>query len=217
MSEEKIKVLLADDHTILRAGLRRILESEPDMEVIGEAATGADAVKKTHQLKPDVVIMDVSLPGQDGLQTLRELVSPPGPRVLVLSARLEYQVIAEAVSAGAFGYLAKDSMDSELISAIRTVMHGGTVFSASVSRILADTSHLASLQPPRSVESLTTREREVFLLLAEGKTPTEVASALIVSPKTVHTHRQHIMEKLALRTTTELIRFALREGLIKAV
>lgn len=220
MSEGKIKLLLADDHTILRAGLRRILETEPDMEVIGEAATGEEAVKKARQLKPDVVVMDVSISGQDGTQAVREIAaspSSPGPRVLVLSARLEHQIIAESVSAGAFGYLAKDSMDSELISAIRTIMHGGTVFSASVSRILADTSHLGSLPAPRSVESLTSREREVFLLLAEGKTPTEVANTLFVSPKTVHTHRQHIMEKLALRTTTELIRFALREGLIKTV
>jgi two-component system response regulator NreC len=214
--QEKIRLLLADDHTILRAGLRRILETEPDMEVIGEAATGSDAVKKTRQLKPDVVIMDVNIPGQEGIETLREIVNPPGVRPLVLSARLEHQVIAEAVTAGAFGYLAKDSMDSELISAIRAIMNGGTVFSASVSRILADTSHLESMAP-RSVESLTSREKEVFLLLAEGKTPTEVANSLNVSPKTVHTHRQHIMEKLALRTTTELIRYALREGLIKTV
>jgi two-component system response regulator NreC len=217
MSEGKIRLLLADDHTILRAGLRRILETEPDMEVVGEAATGPDAVKKARQLKPDVVIMDVNIPGQEGIQTLREILNPPGLRVLVLSARLEHQVIAEAVTAGAYGYLAKDSMDSELISAIRAIMHGGTVFSASVSRVLADTSHLESLSAPRSVESLTSREKEVFLLLAEGKTPTEVANSLTVSPKTVHTHRQHIMEKLALRTTTELIRYALREGLIKTV
>ena len=215
MFDVKTKVLLADDHTILRAGLRRILEAEPDMEVIGESANGEEAISQSHDLKPDLVIMDIS--GQDGLRTLRDITNGEGPRVLVLSDRVEHQLIAESVSAGASGYLAKDSMDSELISSIRTIMHGGTVFSASVSRILADTAHLDSLPAPRSVESLTSREREVFLLLAEGKTPTEVANALIVSPKTVHTHRQHIMEKLALRTTTELIRFALREGLIKTV
>jgi len=218
MQAEKIKLLLVDDHAILRQGLRRILEAEPDMVVVGEAATGTDAVKRAKQLKPDVVIMDISMPDQDGIESMRQIVKVVSSRVLILTVHLEHQVISEAVSSGAAGYLAKDSLDQELISAVRTIVHGGTVLSSNVSKRLAESSQTGSGgSAPRSLEALTSREREVFLLLAEGKSPSEVATSLFVSPKTVHTHRQHIMEKLGLRTTTELIRFALRQGLIKTV
>ena len=219
MTEEKIKLLIADDHAILRQGLRRILEAEPDMSVIGEAATGVDAVKRARQLKPDVVIMDISMPEQDGIESMRQIVKTVSSRVLILTVHTEHHVISEAVSAGASGYLAKDSLDHELVSAVRTVVHGGTVFSPNVSKRLAESSQMP--QPGsggfRSLESLTSREREVFLMLAEGKSPSEVANSLFVSPKTVHTHRQHILEKLGLKTTTELIRYALRQGVIKTV
>ena len=219
MIEEKIKLLIADDHAILRQGLRRILEAEPDMSVIGEAGTGVDAVKRARQLKPDVVIMDISMPEQDGIESMRQIVKTLSSRVLILTVHTEHHVISEAVSAGASGYLAKDSLDHELVSAVRTVVHGGTVFSPNVSRRLAESSQIP--QPGsggyRSLESLTSREREVFLMLAEGKSPSEVANSLFVSPKTVHTHRQHILEKLGLKTTTELIRYALRQGVIKTV
>src|SRR5258705_4347504 len=125
MQAEKIKLLLVDDHAILRQGLRRILEAEPDMVVVGEAATGADAVKRAKQLKPDVVIMDISMPDQDGIESMRQIVKVVSSRVLILTVHLEHQVISEAVSAGAAGYLAKDSLDQELISAVRTIVHGG--------------------------------------------------------------------------------------------
>jgi two-component system, NarL family, response regulator NreC len=219
MADEKIKLLIADDHAILRHGLRRILEAEPDMSVIGEAATGTDAVKRAKQLKPDVVIMDISMPEQDGIESMRQIIKSLPSRVLILTVHLEHQVISEAVAAGAAGYLAKDSLDQELVAAVRTIVHGGTVFSPNVLKRLAESSQIGvpGGTASRSLEALTSREREVFLLLAEGKTPSEVATSLFVSPKTVHTHRQHIMEKLGLRTTTELIRFALRQGLIKTV
>ena len=217
MQGEKIKLLIADDHGILRQGLRRILEAEPDMSVIGEAATGTDAVRRAKQLKPDVVIMDISMPEQDGIESMRQIVKAVNSRVLILSVHLEHHTISEAVAAGAAGYLAKESLDHELISAVRTIVHGGTVFSANVSKRLAESSQVPGPTIARSLEALTSREREVFLLLAEGQSPSEVANSLFVSPKTVHTHRQHIMEKLGLRTTTELIRFALRQGLIKTV
>ena len=216
MTEEKITLLIADDHTILRQGLRRIFEAEPDMSVVGEAATGTDAVKRARQLKPDVVIMDISMPEQDGIESLRQIVKTLSSRVLILTVHTDHYVISEAVSAGAAGYLTKDSLDHELVSAVRTVVHGGTVFSPNISKRLAESSQtLQAGNGYRSLESLTSREREVFLLLAEGKSPSEVATSLFVSPKTVHTHRQHIMEKLGLKTTTELIRFALRQGVIK--
>jgi len=142
--EEKIKLLIADDHAILRQGLRRILEAEPDMSVIGEAATGIDAVKRTKQLKPDVVIMDISMPEQSGIESMRQIVQSMPARVLILSVHLEHQVIAEAVSAGASGYLAKDSVDQELIAAVRTIVRGGTVFSPNVSKRLAESSQIAA-------------------------------------------------------------------------
>jgi two-component system, NarL family, response regulator NreC len=216
MTGEKIKLLLADDHAILRQGLRRILEAEADMSVIGEAATGTEAVKRAKQLKPDVVIMDISMPEQSGIESMRQILQSMPARILILSVHLEHQVIAEAVSAGASGYLAKDSVDQELIAAVRTIVRGGTVFSANVLKRLAESSQMAAASglAPRSLHALTSREHQVFLLLAEGKSVSEIANALFVSPKTVHTHRQHIMEKLGLRTTTDLIRFALRQGLI---
>jgi two-component system response regulator NreC len=218
MTGEKIKLLIADDHAILRQGLRRILEAEPDMSVIGEAATGTDAVKRARQLKPDVIIMDISMPELDGIESMRQIVKTLSSRVLILSVHTEHHVISEAVSAGAAGYLAKDSLDHELVSAVRTVVHGGTVFSPNISKRLAESSQIPQTgNRYRSIEILTSREREVFLLLAEGKSPSEVAKALFVSPKTVHTHRQHIMDKLGLKTTTELIRFALRQGVIKTI
>lgn len=213
MTEGKIKLLIADDHTILRQGLRRILESEPDMSVVGEAGTGIEAVKRAKQLKPDLVIMDVSMPEQGGIESTGQILKSMSCRVLILSVHVEHEVITEAVAAGASGYLAKDSVDHELISAVRAIMHGGTVFSPIVSKRLAEGSQAATSY--RSLNNLTSREREVFLLLAEGKSPGEVADALFLSPKTVHTHRQHIMEKLGLRSTSELIRFAIREKLIK--
>jgi two-component system, NarL family, response regulator NreC len=216
MQNGKIKLLVADEQSILRHGLRRILEAEADMILVGEAANGADAVKKARQLKPEVVIMDISMPEQDGLESMRQIVKTVNARVIILSAHLEQHRISEAVSSGASGYLSKDCLDHELVSAVRTVMHGGTVFSPVVSKLLADYS-MSGGGASRSLEALTTREREVFFMLAEGKSPTEVATGLFVSPKTVHTHRQHILEKLRLRTTTELIRFALRQGLIKTV
>ena len=196
MSEEKISVLLADDHTILRHGLRRILAAEDDIEVVAEAANGLEAVKLAKQLQPNVVIMDISMPDQDGLESLRQIVKSLPSRVLMLTVHLEHQFITEALSAGAAGYLAKDSLDRELISAVRTVMLGGTVLSTIVSKRLAESSQLSANAPNRSIENLTSREREVFILLAEGKSTTEVANSLFVSPKTVHTHRQHIMDKL---------------------
>ncbi|MBI4473030.1 MAG: response regulator transcription factor, partial [Acidobacteria bacterium] len=187
MQEAKIKLLIADDHAILRHGLRRILEAEPDMAVVGEAGTGTDAVKRAKQLKPDVIIMDISMPEQDGIESMRQIVKTLGSRVLILSVHLEHQVITEAVSAGAAGYLGKDSVDQELVAAVRTVVRGGTVFSANISKRLAESSQIPALAGPRSLDLLTSRERQIFLLLAEGKSPSDIAGTLFLSPKTVHT------------------------------
>ena len=216
MTNEKIKLVIADDHAILRQGLKRILEEEPDMEVVGEASSGSEAVELAEELHPDIVIMDISMPGQNGIESTREIATKGGSKVLMLTVHTERQVIASAVTAGAAGYLLKDSLDNELVTAVRTIHQGGSVFSADVTKVLAN------LQPDeargrRGLEALTPREKEVFYLLAEGKSSSDVAATLFVSPKTIHTHRQHIMDKLGLRTIGELIRYAIREGLVKAI
>ena len=214
MTTERIRVLIADDHAILRQGLRRILEEEADMEVVGEAATGSEAVALTEELNPDIVIMDISMPDQNGIEATRKISTTGTSKVLVLTVHPERQVIASAVTAGASGYLLKDSLDTELLSALRTIRKGGSVFSSDITRILADVAQ-GFENSQRSIESLTPREREVFYLLADGKSSSDVAKTLFVSPKTIHTHRQHIMDKLGMKTLGELIRYAIREGLVK--
>ena len=216
MTNEKIRLLVADDHAILRQGLKRLLEDEPDMEVVGEAGNGTDAVKLAEELHPDVVIMDISMPEQNGIESTRQIASTGGPKVLMLTVHLERQVIASAVTAGASGYLLKDSLDDELVSAVRTVNQGGSVFSTDVTKILANLQH-SDEEHRRGLEVLTPRETEVFYLLADGKSSAEIAGTLFVSPKTIHTHRQHIMDKLGIRTIGELIRYAIREGLVKTI
>ena len=216
MASEKIRLLIADDHTILRQGLRRILEEESDMEVVGEAATGVEAVSLAQELSPDIVLMDISMPGQNGIESTRQIMAQGNSRVLVLTVHLERQVIASAVTAGASGYLLKDSLDNELITALRTIHEGGSVFSPDVTKALAKLGPREE-EPGRSLDSLTPREREVFYLLAEGKSSSQIADSLFVSPKTIHTHRQHIMDKLGIRTIGELIHYAIREGLIDNV
>ena len=158
--------------------------------------------------------MDISMPDQNGIEATRKISTTGTSKVLVLTVHPERQVIASAVTAGASGYLLKDSLDTELLSALRTIRKGGSVFSSDITRILADVAQ-GFENSQRSIESLTPREREVFYLLADGKSSSDVAKTLFVSPKTIHTHRQHIMDKLGMKTIGELIRYAIREGLVK--
>jgi DNA-binding NarL/FixJ family response regulator len=215
MTEKKIRVLIADDHTILRQGLERILRDESDIEVIGQASNGIEAVRMTQELRPDVVLMDISMPDQNGIESTRQIVEAGSARVLVLTVHIERQIIASTVSAGASGYLLKDSLDNELLNAIRTVHGGGSVFSPEVTRVLA-TASTETQELRRSLGVLTPREKEVFYLLADGVSSSAIAEKLFVSPKTIHTHRQHIMDKLGIKTIGELIRYAIREGLVQA-
>lgn len=210
MTNPKIRLLIADDHSILRQGLKRILEEEPDMDVVGEASTGKAAVELTHSLEPDVVILDVSMPDQNGIESMEQIASSSSKsRVLILSVHRERAVVGAAISAGASGYLPKDSLDTDLLGAIRIIHGGGSVFSADVTRILAQRDE----ERTPKLSLLTTRETEVFHLLAEGKTAREVADQLCISPKTVHTHRQHILDKLGFRNLAELIRYAVENEL----
>lgn len=207
-----IKILLADDHALVRQGLRFILEAQDDMEIVGQAGNGNEAVEMAEKLKPDVVIMDVAMPGLNGVEATRRLSgSLPRTRVLALSMHKDSVYVREILRAGARGYLLKDSGDADLIAAVRAVAKGEGYISPAVSdAVLSD--YRKHVTDP--LDLLTSREREVLQLIAEGKTNKEIATDLNLSVYTVEAHRGRIMEKLNLHSTGELVRFALRNGLI---
>lgn len=211
MSEQPIRVLLADDHTIVRQGLKLILSGSPDFQIAGEAATGLEAVELAQKLKPDVVLLDVGMPELNGVEATRRMVAAnPRIRVLVLSMHKEAVYVREILKAGARGYILKDAIDTELLNAIRSVGHGDGYISPAVSgALLAD--YRQNVTDP--VDLLSARERQVLQLIAEGKTNKEIATRLNLSVYTVDSHRGKIMEKLNLHSTGELVRFALKHGL----
>jgi len=207
-----IRVLLADDHAMVRKGFRLILESQPDMEIAGEAGNGREAVELAERLHPDVVVMDVAMPELNGIEATRRLASSsPHTRVLALSMHKDSVYVREILRAGARGYLLKDSIDTDLISAVRAVARGDGYISPGVSdAVLSD--YRRHVTDP--LDLLTSREREVLQMIAESKTNKEIAVALNLSVYTVDAHRGKIMEKLNLHSTGELVRFAVRHGLI---
>jgi two-component system, NarL family, response regulator NreC len=207
-----IKILLADDHALVRQGFRMILEAQPDMEIVGQAGNGREAVELAEKLHPDVVVMDVAMPELNGTEATRRLaVSTPRTRVLALSMHKDSVYVREILRAGARGYLLKDSGDTDLVAAVRAVAKGEGYISPAVSdAVLSD--YRKHVTDP--LDLLTGREREVLQSIAEGKTNKEIATALNLSVYTVEAHRGRIMEKLNLHSTGELVRFALRNGLI---
>lgn len=212
MNAKKIRILLADDHSVVRQGFRRILESQEDMEIVGEASNGREAVQLAAELKPDLVVMDVAMPELNGIEATRRLSeASEKTRVLALSMHRDAVYVREILRAGARGYLLKDAFDSDLVTAVRAVARGEAYLSPAVSDIvLAD--YRQHVTDP--IDLLTTREREVLQLIAEGKTNKEIAGLLNLSVYTVEAHRGRIMEKLNLHSTGELVRFAVRKGLI---
>jgi two-component system response regulator NreC len=206
-----IKILLADDHTIVRQGLRLILSAQPDLQVVGEAANGREAVDLAHKLQPDIVVIDVAMPELNGIEATRRMIeSTPRLRVLVLSMHKEPVYVREILKAGARGYILKDAIDTELLSAVRSVARGDGYISPAVSgALLSDYRH--NVTDP--IDLLSSREREVLQLIAEGKTNKEIATRLNLSVYTVDSHRGKIMDKLNLHSTGELVRFAVRHGL----
>jgi DNA-binding NarL/FixJ family response regulator len=216
MNEKPIRVLVADDHTIVRTGIRHVLEGEPGFVVVGEAATGGETLTLAEALQPDVVVLDISMPGQSGLQVAARLGrgSHP-PRVLMLSMHSNAEYVLESVRAGAHGYLLKETAAAELRSAIRSVCRGESYFSPPVAGSLsaAVRGEHETRQPP--VEQLTGREREVLQGIATGRTNKEIAAELGISHRTVETHRESLMKKLQIRTVAELTRFALSAGIVK--
>jgi len=208
----KIRILLADDHSVVRQGFRLILEAQENWEVIGEASNGREAVEKAEALRPDVVVMDVAMPELNGIEATRRISrTEPRVRILALSMHKDSVYVREILRAGARGYLLKDAIDSDLVDAVRHVAAGEAYISPAVAEAVLDDYRKHVTDP---IDLLSSREREVLQLIAEGKTNKEVAGALNLSVHTVDAHRGRIMEKLNLHSTGELVRFAMRKGLI---
>ena len=211
----KIRVLVADDHTIVRQGLVGILETSPEIEVVGEAADGHEAVEKSLEARPDVAVLDVSMPRLNGIEAARRIREAlPTTRILVLTMHDDEEYVLKMVRAGASGYLLKDSAASELIAAIKSLRSGQAYFGPHASKALAEAYQHPDTLRDDPYERLTDREREIFQLVVEGKTNKEIGEVLFISPKTVDNHRTHLMEKLRMHSTAELVRFAARRKLL---
>lgn len=214
---EPIHILLADDHSVMRTGLRLVLERQADFQVVGEASDGREAIALAQQHRPEVVVMDVTMPNLNGIEAARQISSAqPETSIVMLSMHSDEAYVLRALKAGARGYLLKESAESDLIAAIRAVNSGKAFFSPAVSRMLVE-DYIRQLQDREiedSYELLTTREREILQLIAEGRSNKEIAGILNLSLYTVETHRGNMMEKLNLHTVPELILYAVRKGVI---
>ena len=209
-------ILLADDHNLVRQGLRALVQSEPLFRLVGEASDGIEAVRLAERLKPDVLITDVMMPGLNGLEVTRQVTkSLPNTRVIILSMYTNDAYVFEAFKNGALGYVLKDSEASDLIQAVREVIAGQRYLSPPLSeRALELYIRKVESVPDDPYELLTTREREVLQLVAEGRTSAEIASRLFISPRTAEGHRANLMKKLGLQNNADLIRFALKRGIL---
>lgn len=213
----RLRLLLADDHTLVRQGLRKILEERPDWEVIAEAGEGRTAVSRTVELEPDVAILDIGMPQLTGIEATRQIArKAPKVRVLILSMHADEAYVTEAVRAGAAGYILKDSAGSDLINAVVALSTGKSFFSPPVAKVMLDdyVRRLAERGIADRYDTLSEREREIFQLIAEGHTNKGIADLLSISVATVETHRAHILQKLDVHNTAELVLFAVRRGII---
>ena len=212
----KIRVLVADDHTIVRQGLVGILKGSEEIEVVAEASDGYEATEKALKVKPDVVVLDVSMPRLNGLEAARRIHEAlPAARILVLTMHDDEEYVLKMVRAGASGYLLKEGAASELLAGIRALKSGKTYFGPHATKTLADAYQRDD--PSEAADPygrLTNREREIFQLVVEGRTNAEIAGLLFISPKTVDNHRTRVMEKLGLHSTTELVRYAAKHKLL---
>lgn len=212
----KINVFIADDHSVVRTGLRFILEAQHDIKVVGEASNGRETVRQMSRLKPDVVLMDITMPdlnGIDATQQIREL--SPSTKVIILSMHSAQEHISRAMQAGALGYLLKESDAGEVVNAVRAVHAGRRFVSQKISeKIMEDYSQMRTgPREPNPLDLLSPREREIIQLVAEGKSSAEIATMLFLSPKTVETYRSRLMEKLGITNLPDLIKFAVLHGL----
>lgn len=210
-----LRILLADDHTIVRHGLRRMLEERPDWQVVAEACDGRQAMALGELHKPDVAIVDVAMPLLNGIETTRQLVRKvPKLRVLVLSMHVDDVYVTQILKAGAAGYLLKDSADTDLFQAVAAVAQGKSFFSPAIARLMVDEYVRPRPEGVDRYETLSYREREIFQLVAEARTNKEIAALLGISPTTVETHRAKIIQKLDLHSATEIALYAIRRGVI---
>jgi two-component system, NarL family, response regulator NreC len=213
----RLRILLADDHTIVRQGVRKILEERPDWEVVAEAGDGREAVRRALELEPDIAILDIGMPLLNGIEAAAQITRrAPDVKVVILSMHPNEAYITRALQAGAKGYLLKDSADVDLIRALELVSQGKSFFSPAVAKVMLDdyVRRLAERGVVDRYDSLSEREREIFQLIAEGRSNKEIADLLFVSPNTIETHRAHIMEKLDVHSAVELVLYAVRRGLI---
>jgi two-component system response regulator NreC len=215
---EAIKILLVDDHAMFRAGIRALIEAEGRMKVVGEASSGDEAVDRVRELKPNVVIMDLAMPGSNGLEATRRISALElDTSVLVLTVHAEEEYLVPVVEAGASGYLTKTSADTDLLEAIRVVARGQVFLPPKAATLLLKRYKDAEGDDSAGLNDLSTREQEVLALTAEGFSSREIGQKLFISPKTVDTYRSRIMDKLGLSHRSELVRFALRVGLLKEI
>lgn len=211
-----IRILLADDHGVIRAGLRALLEGFPDMTVVAESSDGGDAVAKALELKPDVVLMDLSMPNVGGIEATRQLLQrEPGMGILILTVHEDESLLKEVIRAGAAGYIVKRAAPEDLIHAIRVVARGDLYVHPTMTRLLFNEPAKDAVQAGTSVDTLTLREIEVLQLLAKGYTNRQIAGQLSLSPRTVEGHRANIAGKLGLHSRVELVEYAEKHGLLK--
>lgn len=215
--DERTRVLLVDDHMVVRVGLRALIDAEPDLLVVGEAGNGLEGLEQTRALQPDVVVMDISMPEMDGLEATRRIRQEfPLSQVLILTVHAQERYLFPVLKAGAAGYVLKSTVDTELLDAIRTVAKGGAFLYPSATRLLLEDylTHKSSGPAADAYETLSEREREVLKLIALGHTAAQVGDQLALSPKTVETYRTRIMEKLSLNSRVDLVKYALARGLL---
>lgn len=211
-----MKILLADDHTLVRQGIRRMLEEEPDWTVVGEAGDGHEVLRMAEELKPDLAIVDVAMPHLNGIEAIRRIIQKqPRIHVLVLSMYADESYVTQTLQAGARGYMLKDSADADLFQAVRTIAAGGTFLSPAIARQMNERVTWSTAAAADPYDTLTNREREVFQLVAEARSNRDIAAMLGISLTTVETHRARVLNKLSLHNAAEIALYALRRGVIR--
>jgi two-component system, NarL family, response regulator NreC len=213
----KIRILVADDHDIVRAGLKSLLERQEDIEIVGEAADGREVVRLAEQLNPSIIVTDIAMPQLNGIDAAAQILRhDPDIKIIILSMYADEEFLVRALTAGVKGYLLKDAVQADLLRAVRAVATGRSFFSPAIAQTLAE-DYVRQLQRKGledSYELLTEREREILQLLAEGKSNKEVATVLNISPYTIETHRMHLMQKLNLHNTAEIVLYAVRKKIV---
>jgi len=210
------RILIVDDHGVLRAGLRALLNTEVDFKVVGEASDGEQALRLAQNLQPDIILMDISMPGPDGIQITQQITEKvPGVRVLILTVHEDKSLLQAAIRSGASGYILKQAVESELVNAIRSVARGDLYIYSSLTRSLLNGFGGGKCTEKTFSEALTSREVEVLRLIARGHTGSQIAEMLMISVRTVETHRANLMDKLDLHSRAELVHYAVQHGLLE--